>query len=191
MSIYKDNIIVVDLEATCWEGYDAPPDQENEIIEVGVSLLQPGNPPGDAHNMLVTPTESVVSPFCEDLTGISQQMVDTDGIPFAEACQRLETQFNSRNRLWGSWGGWDRRIMRTQCKRRGVRYPFSKKFANLKRVFQDAYGQRLHLAAALEAADIQPQGDAHRAGDDAYNTARLLAWLIEHHGEHILKRYGW
>ncbi|MEO0596531.1 MAG: hypothetical protein AAF126_10505 [Chloroflexota bacterium] len=32
MAIRKDKIIVVDLEATCWEGFDAPEGQENEII---------------------------------------------------------------------------------------------------------------------------------------------------------------
>jgi inhibitor of KinA sporulation pathway (predicted exonuclease) len=191
MSIYKDKIVIVDFEATCWPGYDAPPGQENEIIEMGVCLLKPGEAPGKKHSILVQPTESVVSAFCEDLTGISQQMVDTEGITFEKACKRLEHDFNSRNRMWASWGGWDRRIIRQQCKRRGVRYPFSKKFANLKRVFQDAYGKRLHLAGALEAAGIEAKGQAHRGGDDAYNTARLLAWLIDHHGEQILKRYGW
>ena len=33
-----DKIIVIDLEATCWEG-DPPPGQESEIIEIGLCIL--------------------------------------------------------------------------------------------------------------------------------------------------------
>ena len=39
MSIRKDKLLVVDLEATCWEGYNAPAGQKNEILEIGVCLL--------------------------------------------------------------------------------------------------------------------------------------------------------
>ena len=33
-----DRILVIDVEATCWEG-DPPPDQEREIIEIGLCIL--------------------------------------------------------------------------------------------------------------------------------------------------------
>jgi inhibitor of KinA sporulation pathway (predicted exonuclease) len=33
-----DKIIIIDLEATCWQGA-VPAGQENEIIEIGLSVL--------------------------------------------------------------------------------------------------------------------------------------------------------
>lgn len=33
-----DNIIIIDLEATCWEG-KPPQGQESEIIEIGICVL--------------------------------------------------------------------------------------------------------------------------------------------------------
>lgn len=193
MAIRKDKIIVVDLEATCWEGFDAPEGQTNEIIEIGVCLLDPHSDPmsiSEKRSLLVKPTESVVSPFCTDLTTITQEMVNNDGIDFEEACKILETEYDSRNRIWVAWGGWDKRFFLKQSKRRKIRYPFSKKHSNIKRVFHENHGERLHFALALEKSHIEAEGTAHRGDDDAYNTARLLRHLFEVYGDNILKRYG-
>jgi inhibitor of KinA sporulation pathway (predicted exonuclease) len=192
MSIRKDKIIVVDLEATCWQGFDAPDGQVNEIIEIGVCLLDPQTAHvTDKRSIMVKPIESVVSEFCTKLTSITQEMVDTEGIAFDDACQTLEKEYDSRNRLWASWGGFDREFFKKQCRRRKVRYPFSKKHSNLKRVFQDNYGKRMGLARAMEAMELEQIGHMHRGDDDAYNTAVLLRRLIELYGIHIMKRYGW
>lgn len=192
MAIRKDKIIVVDLEMTCWEGFDAPEGQENEIIEIGVCLLDPRKAViSDKRSILVKPTESVVSPFCTKLTSITQKMVDTKGVAFDAACSILEKEYDSRNRLWASWGSFDRKFMWQQCKRRKVRYPFNKKHSNLKRVFQDSWGERMGLARALKATQIEQVGTAHRGDDDAYNTAKLLNHLIQTFGEKILRRNGW
>ncbi|MGJ3238421.1 MAG: exonuclease domain-containing protein [Anaerolineae bacterium] len=193
MAIRKDKIIVADFEATCWEGFDAPEGQTNEIIEMGVCLLDPHTDPisiSQPHSILIKPMESVVSPFCTELTTITQAMVDEQGIAFEQACTILEDEYDSRNRLWVAWGGWDKRFLLKQCRRRNVRYPFSKKHSNLKRVFHEHHGQRMHFKAALSAAHIDAQGTAHRGGDDAYNTAHLLRYLFNVYGKHILKRYG-
>jgi len=192
VAIRKDKIVVVDLEATCWEGYTAPPGQENEIIEIGICLLDPRLARITAkRSIMVRPIESIISEFCTELTTITPQQVEQAGITFKEACYILEQQYDTRNRLWASWGSFDRQLFRTQCKRRGIRYPFSKKHSNLKRVFQDAYGERMGLARALAASGIEPAGTAHRGDDDAYNTAALLNHLMQTYGHHIMKRYGW
>ena len=193
MAIRKDKIIVADFEATCWEGFDAPEGQTNEIIEMGICLLDPRATPieiSDKRSILIKPTESVISEFCTQLTTITQEMVDTQGVSFEEACSILETDYDSRNRMWVAWGGWDKRFLLKQCRRRNVRYPFSKKHSNLKRVFKENQGERLIFAKALEAVQIDAEGTAHRGDDDAYNSARLLKYLFEVYGENILKRYG-
>lgn len=193
MAIRKDKIVVVDLEMTCWEGFDAPPGQENEIIEIGICLLDPKADVievTDKRSILVKPTRSIISPFCTNLTTITPKMVEERGIDFPTACYILEKEYDTRNRLWASWGAFDRQFFWKQSKARNVRYPFSKKHSNLKRVFQDAFGQRMGLMRAMDAVDIKPQGTMHRGDDDAYNTALLLKHLIENYGINIMKRYG-
>jgi inhibitor of KinA sporulation pathway (predicted exonuclease) len=191
MVIRKDQILVVDLEATCWEGYKAPIGQMNEIIEIGICLLNVTDLSISAkRSLLVTPLESEISPFCTTLTSITPQMVAQEGQPFEVACAILEQDYDSRNILWTSWGAYDHEMFRTQCKRRKQRYPFSKKHANLKRVFAEAKGERMGTERALEALAMSFEGTRHRADDDAYNAARILARLIQDHGLAILRKYG-
>jgi inhibitor of KinA sporulation pathway (predicted exonuclease) len=191
LSIYKDAMLVVDIEATCWEGYTAPAGQENEIIEIGVTALDLSTLALDpAVSLLVVPTASEVSPFCTQLTGLTLEQLRQEGMSFEAACTRLEKEFNARNRLWASWGGWDMRIMRAQCKARGVRYPFSDKHVNLKRLYADVSGSRIGLKAALDARELALEGVHHRGSDDAYNAGRILVSLIQQHSLAILRRYG-
>jgi inhibitor of KinA sporulation pathway (predicted exonuclease) len=191
LAIYKDTALVVDIEATCWDGYDAPDGQENEVIEIGVCTLDLATLDiGEAESILVKPTHSEISPFCTQLTTITPDMVAEHGVSFAEACSQLETRFNSRNRLWCSWGSWDFKMMRDQCKRREVRYPFSDKHANLKRIYADAQKNRIGLKAALEALAIPLEGTHHRGNDDARNAARALVALLQTHTASILRKYG-
>jgi inhibitor of KinA sporulation pathway (predicted exonuclease) len=191
LSIRKDKIIVIDLEATCWEGYAAPIGQENEIIEIGVCLYDIATQTIDnKRSLLVRPSRSVISPFCTQLTTITQELVDRYGTDFQTACEILERDYDSRNRLWASWGSFDQKMFAEQCKTRLVRYPLSKKHANLKRVYADVKGTRIGLKFALEANEISLEGTHHRGSDDAYNTAKMLAKLVHENGIGILKKYG-
>jgi inhibitor of KinA sporulation pathway (predicted exonuclease) len=116
-------------------------------------------------------------------------MVDTQGITYGEACSILEKDYNSRNRLWASWGAYDRDTLHQQCKRRKVRYPMNDKHINLKRVATDVTGERMSMLAALQRSQIAPEGTQHRGADDAWNSARLLHKLLEEKPT-ALKRYG-
>lgn len=191
MAIYKDKIIIVDLEATCWDGFKAPPGQTNEIIEVGVCLLDAKTHEiSDKRGLLVKPTESIISPFCTQLTSITPELVEREGTDFDTACTILEKEYNSRNRLWVSWGAFDRRMFFDQCKRRNVRYPLNDKHANLKKVFQIHYGERKGLPFAFEQVGLTMEGTHHRGVDDAYNIARLLGYMLQEKGAVVLKKYG-
>lgn len=192
MSIRKDKIVIVDLEATCWEGFHAPEGQENEIIEIGICLFDPSDDAiSHARGILVKPEESIISEFCTELTTITPELVEEEGISFKQALRILEQDYDTRNRLWGSWGNFDRKFLQTQCRRRDMRYPMSQKHSNLKRVYQSTEGQYIGLAHAMSKLSIEPLGTAHRGVDDAFNTARVLSHLVREHGEKILYRDGW
>jgi len=190
VSIKKDKIIIVDIEATCWQNNQIPFGQQNEIIEVGVCLLDAKS--GELSNkrsILVKPEKSEVSPFCTELTTLTPEQV-SQGVSFQEACAILEKEYDSRNRLWGSWGAYDHKMFRQQCKEWDIRYPFSKKHINIKRIFADQNnGRRVGMTWALNIADMELQGTHHRGHDDAWNIGRLLRYLLQRHGERILKRY--
>src|SRR5512142_1044102 len=116
-----DQIIVVDLEATCWEG-DPPPGQEQEIIEIGVCALDiaTGKRSGK-RSILVRPEHSTVSPFCTQLTTLTQEQVE-QGVSFAEAVETLRREYRPAERTWASYGDFDRIALQRQCEQRSVPY---------------------------------------------------------------------
>lgn len=101
-------VLVIDVEATCWEGAP-PPGEQAEIIEIGHTLLDvPAGEVREAGTTLVRPQRSKVSPFCTALTTLTPEEVG-GGVPFADACRFLEETFGARATTWASYGGYDRR----------------------------------------------------------------------------------
>ncbi len=174
-----DRIVVVDLESTCWEG-NPPAGQENEIIEVGVcTLVVHTGERADRASILVKPERSQVSEFCTKLTTLTQADVDA-GIGFREACQRLQKQYATKDRVFASYGDYDRRQFERQCTARGVAYPFGPTHLNVKNLF--ALHHRLEhevgMDGALRMIGLPLEGTHHRGGDDAWNIAAILGRLL-------------
>ncbi|APE34394.1 DNA polymerase III [Nocardia mangyaensis] len=170
---------VVDVEATCWAG-PTPPGQVNEIIEVGITVVDLGTRARvSRHGILVRPARSRVSEFCTELTGLTQEQVDA-GVDFAEACRLLATEFEAGSRPWASWGDYDRKQFRAQCAATAVRYPFSGRHTNAKQVFTESYGLRKRpgMAAALPLAGLTLVGRHHRGEDDAWNIGALVVDVL-------------
>lgn len=75
-------LLIVDLEATCWENHIAPSGarqsvDEMEIIEFGCVIATRAGKVLDKRSFLVRPrVNPELSPFCQQLTTISQAMVD-------------------------------------------------------------------------------------------------------------------
>ncbi len=179
--INLDQIIVVDLEATCWKG-KPPADQQQEIIEIGVCTLdlQTGERL-ERESILVKPTLSTVSEFCTELTTLTQEQVD-QGISFKEACRILKKKYKSQERTWASYGDYDRAKFVQQCADFGLPYPFSDRHINVKNLFAVVHGlsREVGMAKALEYRKMDLEGTHHRGDDDAWNTAKLLSELLLH-----------
>ncbi|MFI6866316.1 exonuclease domain-containing protein [Nocardia sp. NPDC050406] len=171
---------VVDVEATCWEGPN-PPGQPNEIIEIGLCVLDTRTLERvGKHSILVRPERSEVSEFCTRLTTLTPEQV-AGGILFEQACALLRERFHTDSRPWASWGDYDRRQFETQCAATGVRYPFGTRHTNAKRAFSAAQGttRRYGMAGALRLAGIPLAGTHHRGDDDAWNVAALIVDLMK------------
>ncbi|QNS04049.1 3'-5' exonuclease [Streptomyces xanthii] len=166
---------VVDVEATCWDG-QPPPGAVSEIIEVGLTVVDLAAGERIArHGILVRPERSSVSPFCTELTGLTQDQV-AGGVSFAEACRILRDEHAARTRAWASWGDYDRKQFERQCAAPGARYPFGRTHINAKAVFTGSHGLRRRpgMAQALDVAGLPLEGRHHRGEDDAWNIAALV-----------------
>jgi len=169
-----DRVLVVDVEATCWEGAP-PPGETSEIIEIGVCELDvaTGERLGK-HSVLVRPERSSVSEFCTSLTTLTAGQVSS-GITYVEACALLRKEFRSRDRVWASYGDYDRK----QFERQGS-YPFGPRHVNVKTLFalSRALPREVGLAEALELAGLPLEGTHHRGDDDAWNIAALFGGIL-------------
>jgi inhibitor of KinA sporulation pathway (predicted exonuclease) len=173
-----DQIIVIDVEATCWES-EPPEGQENEIIEIGICPLDvaTGNRL-EKQSILVKPEKSTVSAFCTNLTSLTQEDVKK-GIPFEQACAILKKEYRTKQRVWASYGDYDRRQFERQCLTRGINYPFGPTHINVKNLFAivSRLTYEVGMSEALKILDLPLEGVHHRGEDDAWNIARIL-WEI-------------
>lgn len=176
-----DHVIVIDIESTCWDGGFPPKGEANDIIEIGLTPLEVSTGRRlEKRSILVRPERSKVSPFCTSLTTLTQAQVDT-GILFKDACKLLETEYLSQERLWASFGDYDRRQFEKQCRDQGVRYPFGPSHLNVKTLcaVARALPTEIGLPQALAFYGLKLEGTHHRGHDDAWNIAALLAELLK------------
>lgn len=175
-----DEILVVDIEATCWDTTN-PEGMENDIIEIGICLLniQTGEI-SENHGILVKPERSEISSFCTDLTTITPEMIADQGISFKEACQVLKNKYSSQSRAWASFGAYDMKQFQRQCTAMNIGYPFGPSHINVKTLFalKKKTDHEQGMAGALALLDIPLQGTHHRGVDDANNIAKILRWIL-------------
>lgn len=179
MSKKLDLALVIDVESTCWE--QAPPrGQISEIIEVGLCVV-------DLHllrrterrSLMVKPMMSEVSDFCTQLTGITTEMV-VDAPPLSQAVRILRDQYRSADRLFASWGDYDRDQFQRNCQTYDLKYPFGPTHLNIKNLFATSLGlqRELGLDEACDRLGLTMEGVHHRGVDDAWNIARIFCTLL-------------
>jgi inhibitor of KinA sporulation pathway (predicted exonuclease) len=168
--------VIVDLEATCWEGR-AP--AANEVIEIGAVAYEVGRGVAGEFQTFVRPRlRPVLSDFCKALTTIRQE--DVDGAPpFPQALEAFRAFAGSFAPFTlGAWGNYDRNQLRRDCKLHRVAYPFDS-YVNLKQAFARIKGcPPGGMAEALRRAGLALVGTHHRGIDDVRNIARLLDHLL-------------
>lgn len=181
MSRLLDKILVVDVESTCWEGGYPQRGQMSEIIEVGICSLDVASlRRQDKASIMVKPMKSIINDFCTQLTSITPEMVEL-AKPLSNACSVLEKEYETRQRIWASWGDYDRNQFHRNCKEYGLRYPFGPTHINVRTLFSITLGlgRKFELDGAFKYLGWELEGPLHRGVDDAWNTAKLLSWLLK------------
>lgn len=173
--------VVIDLEATCWDTEEEKAANTSEIIEIGVCLLNTETGEITAkRSIYVHPEKSKVSPFCEQLTGISQAKLDSEGIPFMEALQILKKEYRTKSRVMASFGNYDNNMFKNACAAHNFDNPFGPSYINLSALsaLKLKADKKLSLKNALAGFGLEFEGNLHCGADDAYNAARILAKLV-------------
>jgi inhibitor of KinA sporulation pathway (predicted exonuclease) len=176
-------LLVVDLEATCDEPRQIPK-REIEVIELGAVLVRGDDLSVEARfSAVVRPTlRPTLTPFCTQLTGISQVEVDAaPPLPDALAALAAALPLADPGLRFCSWGDFDEVQLRRECARLGLPHPFPGGHTDLRELFRRAHGgpRRYGVRTALERVGLPFHGAAHRALPDAENAARLLPWCLQ------------
>jgi inhibitor of KinA sporulation pathway (predicted exonuclease) len=174
------NYLVIDLEATC-DNAGLVPKREREIIEIGAVLVDAINfePIAEFQSFVRPVQHPTLTPFCQQLTSITQEEVDT-APGFPEAIEALRRFMTNECPLFCSWGNYDRGQFGLDAGYHQVELPFGSDHLNLKQAFSDALGtrKRFGMAAALRQLALPLDGTHHRGIDDARNIARILPYAI-------------
>ena len=171
--------IIVDLEATCWEGKS--PIEKMEIIEIGAVRLESstGNITQEFQSFIKPVASQKLSDFCIQLTSITQKDVDQAEYFWTVFPQFIEWIGNEPFYLC-SWGSYDLNQFRQDCHRHNIPFPASfENHINLKKEFSKIKNVKpLGMKRALEMMKIPLEGTHHRGIDDAKNIAKLARIII-------------
>lgn len=182
-----NKVIVVDVEATCWDPKPVSRALEfqNEIIEVGLCVVDLTGKTSDEFgrsqkkSIIVKPRYSKVSKFCTELTTLTQTDVDA-GCSLATACETIEKEFGSKDLTWISFGDYDRKQFQDECRAKGVDYPFGPRHINVKNLFALLYrlDREVGMPTALKQLGLELDGTHHRGADDAWNIAKIVSKVL-------------
>lgn len=172
-------INVIDLETTCQRTEaEWPEGHKQDIIEVGIVELDmsPEVPQIlSKTSYLVIPRRSKISEFCTELTTITAEMIEEQGIEFTDVLEILKKKYDSKERGWASWGDFDRNMFQRQCQDLNLKYPFGPRHQNLKFLFalMNRLSREPGMPKALEICGLPLEGTHHRGHDDAENIAKI------------------
>lgn len=176
--------ILLDLEATCWEDKDYQL-ENSELLEIGlveVDVLEKKIIKKKGY--LIKPEKTNISSYCTQLTGITQEMINQDGMNLARALKLIKREFpHSPTTVWGAWGD-DKTFLDQACQKFSesnpgmkVTNPFLGPYVDFQWFYAFIRGKDkiVSLKTALDEEGLQfVEGTQHRAMPDAYNTARVI-----------------
>lgn len=178
---YDSGLLIVDLESTCWDrsGDDQEQRQISEIIEIGCCTLNYNDQMISDKSYLIKPQFSKVGEFCTKLTTITPSMLENKP-SYAFALGEFMYFENTSNRVWASWGDYDRKMFYKMADLYKTSYPFGDTHINLKSLFamKRKHSREVSMEKALEILGIPLVGTHHRGVDDAKNIAKIARWIF-------------
>jgi 3'-5' exoribonuclease 1 len=197
------NIFTVDLESTCFnkkEPNSIPNDFFSEIIEIGANLLNTKTfEISNEMSIFVKPTLfPILSPYCIDLTTITQEMVD-NSLLLQESFHLIHEAFNPVTMAFASWGDYDNNQFGRSCKKFNLIHPLGEHHINLRKEHAKHYANNpsfrkikmrdpkkgIGMQRALKEFHHFPlEGTHHRGVDDARNISKIAIQMIKDGWKH-------
>jgi inhibitor of KinA sporulation pathway (predicted exonuclease) len=183
-------IVVFDTEYTSWEGSQerawSGPNEYREVVQIGAVRVETEKfEELDAFDMYVRPMKNrTLSDYFISLTGITQEIIDRDGVSFPEALEKFYSWSDGQNLFcFGSDGA----VLEENAGFHGI--PFSLKrsrFFDIRDVFTErGIPARDFMSSTIpEAFGEKPSRRGHSAIGDARSIVdglRLLAELETSH----------
>ncbi|XP_065125599.1 ERI1 exoribonuclease 2 [Paramisgurnus dabryanus] len=191
-------LIIIDFESTCWREKN---NFGQEIIEFPAVLLNAlnGEVESEFHTYVQPQEHPVLSEFCRELTGITQEQVES--APPLQIClsrfirwlhglqQEKGVVFETDSKCpapsghpcaFITWSDWDLGVcLLYECKRKQISVPEAlKSWIDLRATYRLFYNRKPKgLRGALQDLGIEFIGREHSGLVDARNTA-LLAWRM-------------
>lgn len=171
-------ILFVDTEATCWGDKTRQEQQrDREIIEIGIAKVDVTlNKIVDKEYYVIKNIHSEVSDYCVNLTGITQELIDKEGVTLGKAMKEIKQRFGSKNKTWLTWGSFDYNFVKGQCEKQNAEFVFTDNIINLADLYAMFAGisRSRNMLKAMNKLNIQMEGERHRALPDAIATARIF-----------------
>lgn len=185
-----NRIIVIDVEATCWETREEQGSMPNEIIEIGACELNVKTGEiGNRAQILVSPAFTKVSPFCTKLTGWTPEEIEAEGLPIEHAIAEFTRIYNpTEATIWCSCGDYDRNMLSSKSRQGLAMYKLSSPnpFDNMRlhinvktlMALRFKLSREMGMGAALNYLNEKLEGAHHNGCDDAYNIAKILRRVL-------------
>ncbi|WP_435257904.1 exonuclease [Thioclava sp. FR2] len=186
-----NSTFVYDCEFLAIEGslhrfWVGPEDPDPILVQIGVAEigLEQDYPILDTLRLYVTPRDRfgkriALDPYLTQLTGITNDQIDSHGLPLAQALERLK-DFAKGGKLW-SWGKDELNMVAISCYAAGIAPMLpATQFGNIRQVFLGAGmpPDDLRKTSSGRLADYyqidHPPFFAHDALDDALSIAYAL-----------------
>ena len=169
--------IIYDLEWTTWplsrEQRWSAPGEHREVVQMGAIRVDAATLDEiDAFSLYVKPkVNPQLSEFFVEFTGITQSIVDGEGVSFTEAFQRFCAWCEDLTLY--SWGRNDDAVLRENCELNGIAFPLADtRFVDVKAVFKAA---QIDISGYRSSTIIQAFGkEAPYRGHHGLNDARTV-----------------
>lgn len=163
--------VIFDTEFTAWKGSHergwSAPGEHREIIQIGAVQVR-ALEEVDSYSVLVAPRiNPELSQYITELTGITQHMVEMDGVSFGDAL----TAFSAWSADLPCYSyGHDGAVIEENCELLGVPFPFDREqFRDVREVFAaDGVDTSQYMSSTIPRAyGLEPPPDGHDARNDA------------------------
>ena len=156
--------------------------QPSEIVEIGACKVDlDSRQIIDHFQIYISPRKGYIAKSTRNFINMSKKDMES-AVPFREGIRQFVEWLGDDYYLC-SWGKDDRIHLIDECIRKKVGLSWLRNYNDIQQqigaLLREDNRNQLGLQNALELANIEPTGLAHRGIDDAINTARLMILLLD------------